>query len=94
MKGVIFFIWRLFKGYLGQNYRNIYVRFLVQMKTQKNPFEINWPLGMYFDTAVTFFKNFSLLFRWALAILWLGILIHLIQFNSIWYFFTYRKQCQ
>ena len=27
-------------------------------------------LGMYFDTAVIFVKNFSLLFRFALAILW------------------------
>ena len=29
---------------LGQKYKNIYVRFLVQMKTLKSPFEINWPL--------------------------------------------------
>ena len=31
---------------LGQKYKNIFVRFLVQMKTLKNPFEINWPLGI------------------------------------------------
>ena len=30
---------------LGQNYRNILVRFLVQMKTLKFASEINWPLG-------------------------------------------------
>ena len=29
---------------LGQKYKNIFVRFLVQMKTLKSPFEINWPL--------------------------------------------------
>ena len=31
---------------LGQKYKTIFVRFLVQMKTLKNPFEINWPLGI------------------------------------------------
>ena len=29
---------------LGQKYKNIFVHFLVQMKTLKSPFEINWPL--------------------------------------------------
>ena len=29
---------------LGQKNKNIFVRFLVQMKTLKSPFEINWPL--------------------------------------------------
>ena len=29
---------------LGQKYKNIFVRFLVQMKTLKFAFEINWPL--------------------------------------------------
>ena len=29
---------------LGQKYKNIFVRFLVQMKTSKFAFEINWPL--------------------------------------------------
>ena len=31
---------------LGQKYKNILVHFLVQMKTLKIPFEINWPLTM------------------------------------------------
>ena len=30
---------------LGQKYRNIFVRFLVQMKTSKSHSEFNWPLG-------------------------------------------------
>ena len=30
---------------LGQKYENIFVRFLVQMKTLKSLFEINWPMG-------------------------------------------------
>ena len=30
---------------LGQRYRNFFVSFLVQMKTFKSAFEINWPLG-------------------------------------------------
>ena len=29
---------------LGQKYKNIFLRFLVQMKTSKFAFEINWPL--------------------------------------------------
>ena len=29
---------------LGQKYKNFFVRFLVQMKTSKLAFEINWPL--------------------------------------------------
>ena len=29
---------------LGQKYKNIFVHLLVQMKTLKSPFEINWPL--------------------------------------------------
>ena len=29
---------------LGQKYKNIFVQFLVQMKTSKFAFEINWPL--------------------------------------------------
>ena len=29
---------------LGQKYKNIFLRFLVQMKTLKFAFEINWPL--------------------------------------------------
>ena len=31
---------------LGQKYKNIFVRFLVQMKTLKFGFEIYWPLGI------------------------------------------------
>ena len=31
---------------LGQKYENVFVRFLVQMKTLKSPFEINWPLDL------------------------------------------------
>ena len=31
-------------------------------------------LGMYFDAAVVFVKNFLLLFRWVLTILWLNLL--------------------
>ena len=40
---------------VGQKYRNIFVRFLVQMKTSKSHSEINWPLLMPIDTG----KNFS-----------------------------------
>ena len=32
---------------LGQKYKNIFVPFLVQMKTLKSPFEINWPLVLF-----------------------------------------------
>ena len=37
------------KGFLklGQKYKNIFVGFLVQMKTLKFAFEINWPLAPY-----------------------------------------------
>ena len=31
---------------LGQKYKNIFVRFLVQMKTLKFAFETNWPLAL------------------------------------------------
>ena len=39
---------------LGQKYKNIFVQFLVQMKTSKFAFEINWPLpvrssGLWFE---------------------------------------------
>ena len=30
---------------LGQKYKNIFVQFLVQMKTSKFAIEINWPLA-------------------------------------------------
>ena len=33
---------------LGQKYKNIFIRFLVQMKTLNFAFEINWPLGNMF----------------------------------------------
>ena len=33
---------------LGQEYKNIFVRFLVQMKTVEFAFEINWTLGIFF----------------------------------------------
>ena len=45
-----YFLFRpLFKGFLKlrQKYKNIFVGFLVQMKTLKFAFEINWPLGAY-----------------------------------------------
>ena len=32
------------KSILGQKYKNIFVHFLVQMKTVEFAFEINWPL--------------------------------------------------
>ena len=32
--------------WLGQKYKNIIVCFLVQMKTSKFSFEINWPLRL------------------------------------------------
>ena len=32
---------------VGQKYRNIFVRFLVQMKTSKSHSEINWPLDNF-----------------------------------------------
>ena len=35
---------------LGQKYKNIFVWFMVQMKTSKYAFEINWPLDLaYID---------------------------------------------
>ena len=42
----------LFKGFLklGQKYKNIFVGFLVQMKTLKFAFEINWPLALDIQT--------------------------------------------
>ena len=40
---LFFLIWPFFQR-LGQKYKNIYVRFVLQMKTLKSPFEINWPL--------------------------------------------------
>ena len=41
---------------VGQKYRNIFVRFLVQMKTSKSHIEINWPLGVLFATSI--FQSF------------------------------------
>ena len=40
-------LWPLFKDFLklGQKYKYIFVGFLVQMKTLKFAFEINWPLA-------------------------------------------------
>ena len=35
---------------VGQKYKNIFVRFLVQIKTSKSYFEINWPLVVVLDT--------------------------------------------
>ena len=35
---------------VGQIYKNIFVRFLVQMKTVNFAFEINWPLRPWHDT--------------------------------------------
>jgi hypothetical protein len=46
---------------LGQKYENIFVHFLVQMKTLKSPFEINWPLGWHFCTLGDF-RNISTIF--------------------------------
>ena len=41
-------IWSILKTYLGQKWRNIFVRFLVQMmKTSKFAFEIIWPLVIW-----------------------------------------------
>jgi len=38
-----FLIWSILEfRELGQNYKNIFVEFLVQMKTSKFAFEINW----------------------------------------------------
>ena len=46
----------LFKGFLklGQKYKNIFVSFLVQMKTLKFAFEINWPVV---EETVAFLSN-------------------------------------
>ena len=41
---ILFLIWPTYFRELGQKCRNIFVRFLVQMKTSKNHSEINWPL--------------------------------------------------
>ena len=40
--------WPLFKGFLklGQKYKNIFVGSLVQIKTLKVTFQINWPLPL------------------------------------------------
>ena len=45
---ILFLIWSILKTYLGQKWRNIFVRFLVQMmKTSKFAFEIIWPLVIW-----------------------------------------------
>ena len=43
----LLFISTIFEGFLklGQKYKNIFVCFLVQTKTAKSPFKINWPLA-------------------------------------------------
>ena len=41
---ILFLIWPILERYVGQKYRNIFVCFLVQMKTSKSHSEINWPL--------------------------------------------------
>jgi hypothetical protein len=41
----LFFLFDL----LGQEYKQVLIHFLVQMKTLKNPYEINWPLAKHFD---------------------------------------------
>ena len=38
------FIWPTYFRKVGEKHRNIFVRFLVQMKTSKSHSEINWPL--------------------------------------------------
>ena len=45
---------------LGQKYKNIFVQFLVQMKTSKFAFEINWPLVRlsYLDEAAVIHKDY------------------------------------
>ena len=44
---------------LGQKYKNIFVRFLVQMKTLKFAFEIYWPLRMGSLFTTKFYWQFS-----------------------------------
>ena len=39
---IIFKIWPILQGH---KYNNIFIRFLVQMKTSKFAYEINWPLN-------------------------------------------------
>ena len=54
IKLVFYLLFRpLFKGFLKlvQKYKNIFVRFLVQMKTLKFSFKINWPLTFTFIVA-------------------------------------------
>ena len=45
IKFALFFFYLTYFRERGQKYKNIFVRFLVQMKTSKSHSEINWPLG-------------------------------------------------
>ena len=49
---IIFLIWPILE--VGQKYGNVFVRFLVQMKTSKSNSEINWPLATNWAMRVVF----------------------------------------
>ena len=56
--------------WLGKKYKNIFVQILVQMKTLKSPFEINWPLTLSWTLllmfSIYFFFHGNSLFVWIL----------------------------
>ena len=58
----------LFRDFLklGQKYKNIFVHFLVQMKTSKFAFEINWPLNppQTKSSHISKFPSWPFLFRY------------------------------
>ena len=47
---ILFLIWPTYFREVGQKYRNIFDRFLVQMKTSKSHSEIKWPLQVFHIT--------------------------------------------
>ena len=53
---------------LGQKYKNIFVRFLVQMKTSKFAFEINCPLLSVGKFGQPSLKNADVLNGWSLKV--------------------------
>ena len=55
---ILFFNLTYFRE-VGQRYRNIFVRFLVQMKTSKNHSEINWHLDKITKKEFVKKKNFK-----------------------------------
>ena len=66
--------------YLGAEIQKYYCLFLVQMKTAKSPFEINWPLSR----TLHYVKN---------ALWWEIFYIHWVKYEYWWYFFFKINRC-